>query len=345
MKKFLASILAVVMPLSLIACGETKTGEQTQQPEKTKIITELVAGTSAPEGSTIDTLMNHITDTIGEATDGAFSLKHYGASQLGGDSDMVTEVQSGNVDITAMTTASLVGVIPQLAVFDMQGAIPNTEVLTRMMADKEFNETIQSWFENAGYHLLTYCPSCSKGLGTNKYIDNVSVFSNYTMRVLANQYHIAFWEAVGANTIQIPAGELYLSLQQGMADGLEMDMHGFIKFNCTEVLDYIYDARLLMHMSVVVMNLDKWNSIDSAEQEALTKYFSEITEYYIELGKTDDEESWKEAYEAGVEKIEFNQEVFDELKAVSEENVWPMVRKNVGDDVVDVFLAAVERNS
>ena len=336
MKKWAAFGLSLMMVLSM---GMTAFGADLSGSG------EFVAGTSAPEGSTIDTLMNHIAETLSEQTEGKYTLTHYGASQLGGDAEMVTEVQSGNVDITAMTTANLVGAVPELAVFDMQGAVPSAEVLTKMMKDEEFSETVQGWFEKAGFHLLTYCPSSIKGLGSNVYVDSADVFKNYTMRVLNNKYHIAFWEAAGANTVQIAASELYLAIQQGMADGLEMDMHGFIKFKVSEVIKYVYESHLLMHMSVVVMNLDKWNSLEESDRAWLEGYFDEVTDYYTQLGLEDDEHSWEELAEEGVEKIEFNQEVFDNLKAVAEETVWPMVREDLGDEVVDEFLAAIERNS
>jgi len=357
-KRFLAFILAMVMMFAAAGCTSqapagsestsTSSGSTSQAEQSTAASDQLSGtysfnvGSSAPEGSTIDTLMKYINAELETQANGQLEMIHYGASQLGSDADLVNECLAGNVPVVIMTTASLTTAVPELAVFDMYCAIPSTEVFMDMMNDQDFVDIIQGWFEKAGLHLILWCPSNYKQMATTKQISTIEDFKGFSMRTLANKYHINFWEAVGANTVQITASELYLSIQQGLVEGLEMDMHGFIKFNVHEVVNYIVDSRLLRHMTVGVMNLDAWNSMSSEDQAWFNGFLDDANEYYAELGFEDDEHSWQEAEEAGVERIEFNQDLFDSLKEVAEESVWKLVREDLGDAVVDDFLDKIK---
>ena len=300
------------------------------------------AGSSSPEGGTIDLIMKYVSAQLEQQTNNQLQIQHFGASQLGGDADLVNEVQAGDVPIAVMTTASLVSAVPELGVFDLYGAIPSTEVFTSLMQDPEFFALIQSWFENAGLHLLFYCPSNYKYLGGTKLFTTAEDFQGVSMRTLPNANQIAFWDAAGANTLQVTATELYLAIQQGLVEGLEMDLHGFINFSLEEVLSYVYDSRLVPHMTVAVMNLDAWNSIAPEDQAWFNAFLEDVDVKYAELGAEADAEAWEELESAGVQRVDFNEELFTALQDIAKENEWPLVREAIGDDVVDAYLGYVD---
>jgi TRAP-type C4-dicarboxylate transport system substrate-binding protein len=242
-----------------------------------------------------------------------------------------------------MTTASLTTAVPELALFDMYCAIPSTEVFVGMLKEPAFMEKFQGWFEKAGLHLILVCPSNNKYMATTKKINSIDDFKGFTMRTLANNYHITFWKAVGANTAQITAPELYLAIKQGLVQGLEMDLHGFISFNVHEVAKYFVDARLLRHTTVGVMNLDAWNSISAEDKAWFNEFLDGAKQYYAKLGLEDDEHSWEAAKAASIERVGFDQKLFDDLKAVAEKSVWKLVREKLGDKIVDDFLADISK--
>ena len=47
--------------------------------------------------------------------------------------------------------------------------------------------------------------------------------------------------------------------------------------------------------------------------------------------------------DAGMEVIHLSDEVFNEISEIEEREVWPMIREQVGDELTDALLDAVDR--
>lgn len=325
--------------------SEETTAEEADSEETSATLSTSYAfdaGSSGADGTTIDKIMKYFVSEAEEQSDGQVTISYYGASQLGGDSDLLTSCLAGEVPFVIMNTSNVVSAVPELAVFDMAGSISSSEVMAAVMEDPEFSETIQGWFEAAGLHLCFYCPSVYKWLISTKEINSIDDLQGYTMRTLANEYQMALWEGAGASVVQITATELYLSIQQGMVDGCEMDLAGLLNFDLPEVTNYLYETRMYPHVSVCVMNLDLWNEMSAEDQAWFDSFFADINEYYEELGTSDDELSLEGIEADGVAIQDFNEDLFNDLSAIAEEVVYPMVRENIGDEPVDAYLAAIE---
>lgn len=181
-------------------------------------------GSSSTAGTTITKTFEAAQQKAQEESGGKLTMTYYGASSLGSDNEMLKECVAGNLPIVVMTTASITGTVPELAVFDMHCAFSSMDTLSAMMEDEEFLAMVQGWFEKAGLKLIAWETQSSKLLASTKEVNTIDDFKGYDMRTLSNKYHIDFWQAVGANTIQIDASELYLSVQQGLINGIEMNM-------------------------------------------------------------------------------------------------------------------------
>lgn len=347
LKKIAALVLVAAMVLSLAACGKSSGGDKAESSGDGSSTAALegsysfIVGSSSTQGTTITKTFEHAQELASQESGGKLNMTYYGASQLGTDGELLQSCLAGDVPIVVMTTASLTKAVPELALFDMHCAFSSMDTLTALMTDPDFGPKIQSWFEKAGLKLIAWESQSSKLLASTKEIHDISDFAGYDMRTLDNKYHMAFWRAVGANTVQIDASELYLSVQQGLIDGIEMNMASILSRQLTEVCDYVVETMDLPHMSVAVMNLDAYNSMTENDRKWFDDFMSGINDYFNQTGKEDNENGWTTVEENGATAIRFNQTLFDQMQAIAKDSSWALVRQDLGDELVDSYLDAI----
>lgn len=361
MKRKAAMLLAVCLMLALAGCANSQVPQSTAEARSASSGggatesggqaetggTELDGeysfhvGSSSTAGTTITKTFEQVQSEAPERSGGKLAMNYFGSSSLGSDKEMLQECVAGNLPIVVMTTASITGTVPELALFDMHCAFSSMDTLTALMEDEEFLDMVQGWFEKAGLKLIAWETQSSKLLASTKEVNRIEDFKGYDMRTLSNKYHIAFWQAVGANTIQIDASELYLSVQQGLINGIEMNMASILSRKLTEVCGYVQETMILPHMTMAVMNLDQYNKMSEGDRAWFDAYMKQVNEQFNSIGAKDNADGWKEVEEAGAVSKKFDQALFDDLRAVAETSSWAQIRQDIGDEIVDAYLSKI----
>lgn len=361
-KQIVSAVLAAAMVFSLAACGgdskETAAVTTAASAETTAAAAEeskaeeaadglskeysFNVGSSSTAGTTITKTFEKVQAEAPEVSGGKLKMDYFGASSLGSDKEMLTECMAGNLPIVVMTTASMTGSVPELALFDMHCAFSSMDTLSQLMEDPGFMAEVQGWFEKAGLKLIAWETQSSKLLASTTAIESISDFQGYDMRTLSNKYHIAFWQAVGANTIQIDASELYLSVQQGLIQGIEMNMASILSRKLPEVCPYVVETMDLPHMTMAVMSLDVYNSMTPEDQAWFDNYVASVNETFNSIAVEDNAGGWKTCEDGGATPMYFNEQLFADMKAIAEESSWKLVREELGDEIVDTYLGYIE---
>ena len=337
MKKIFAVALTVAMALAAVT---TPSAARAEEASLSKDYAFTISSGSAV-GSTVNKMMEHVVEAGAEASDGKLQFTHYAAGQLGSDSEVLTEVLAGNVDIMAMASSNLVGTIKELGLFDLYCAMSKADTCAKLFADPDFMAQMNTWFEGVGLKLIMWDPVTTKNLISITEIKSIDDFKGYDIRVLNNANQINFWTAVGANPMAISASETYLSLQSKMVYGTENGLSTLISFKYPEVTSYIHETRFLNHLQLIIMNLNSYNSMTEEDRAWFDGFCSDMNTYYAELATEDQNAAWATMEEAGLTKIEFNQQLFDDMKAVAEESEWKLIREALGDELVDQFLTKI----
>ncbi len=74
---------------------------------------------------------------------------------------------------------------------------------------------------------------------------------------------------LGATAVVIPFGELYSSAEKGVIDGLVWPTVGAVGFKFHEVTPYLAEPAFGTVSYLIMMNLDKWNALDTDMQKTL----------------------------------------------------------------------------
>ena len=104
-----------------------------------------------------------------EITGGKLTIDYHPNGDLGGDTDLLRQAQSGDLDIVVCQTAPTVSFIPEMAVFDlpMVFAKYDGETIDKVLnGENDFSAALGSAYEKAGLHLLGFLQNATYRLTT-----------------------------------------------------------------------------------------------------------------------------------------------------------------------------------
>lgn len=137
-----------------------------------------------------------------------------------------------------------------------------------------------------------------------------------------------FIEALGAEMISMPGGEIYTSLQRGVIDGYGWGHLGIISEGLHEVTNYVIKPDFY-HMDVVLaMNLDKWNELDAGTQQIVMDAIEEMQSRLPDVEAEFAAEEQTIFEEKGIEVIELG----DEYRDLAYESAWNWMEQHFPDE-------------
>lgn len=362
MKKTVAVLTVAAMALSLTACsssGGSGTSSAQPAPAQTQAATQATEAKKESEASTeeypeyhwtaamtvAETTINYkmvekFAQLLDEKTGGKITVDIYPGGQLGNTTEFTEAVISGSINIGTGMTTDLVDFIPTYALFDMPNLFNNVEEM-RAVLNSDFVDVLNEYNNKGGIQMLGYSDAGFRQLTTNKETHNLSDLSGQKIRVMTNQYHIEYWNALGAAATPMQFTEVFMGLQQGTIDGEENPYMNIIGNNIQEVQKYIVETNHIGHIITFFMNNDLYQSLPDNVRALVDECAAEATAY----GNSQADESIaadkQKCLDAGCEIITLDDSVLEELRSKAE-GVYGMVREKLGDELVDQLLATIE---
>lgn len=263
MKKVLALILALVMALSLVACGSSDAAPSDDEANvdagKTYTLRMAIMEANIPT-------LGDYPEKIAEATGGRVKIEFVDITSLGTPTDALGMVREGAVDMYFNSAAQTGAEFPLLDMFQIPFLCSNptdsTDLINAMWhagyLDKEL----------ADFQPMFFVSSDMQMVFTNKSFDSVSDLGSMKIRATSGT-GASFIESTGATVVTMGLGDVYLALSTGVVEGAMSSpfMIRANKFN--ETAPYLLDAYIFGGAIMCLMNQDIWNSLPSDIQAAI----------------------------------------------------------------------------
>jgi TRAP-type C4-dicarboxylate transport system substrate-binding protein len=196
-------------------------------------------------------------------TGGAHSIDLYPSSQLGSDNELQDQIQIGAVDATlASFIFAAANHYPPLAIGAAPFMFRDRDHALRYMESDLFKEAWRGWMDATGAHILSAAFFGFYNVTAKTRIEKPEDIRGMRVRVPNMPIFLAFPEAVGASPTPIPLHEVYLALQQGVAEGSVNGLSMTYAHRFYEVQDYVnqthhmVDFTLWVSADVMVQALD-----------------------------------------------------------------------------------------
>lgn len=276
---------------------------------------------------------------INARSGGKIDVTIYPSGQMGNTTEFSQGVIDGTIDIGSGMTTDLVDFIPQNAVFDMPNLFPDIETMRKVLKG-EFADTMNEYNQAGGVMMLGYADAGFRQLTTNKEVRTLSDLKGQNIRVMTNPYHIAYWNALGANAVSMEFTEVFMGLQQGTIDGQENPYMNIVTNNVQEVQKYVVETNHVGHIITFFMNNALYQSLPDDVKALVDECAADAVSYGNEIADESIAAYKQTCIDAGCEIITLDESVMADLKEKAN-IVYDMVRKNLGDEIVDQVFEAV----
>lgn len=317
-----ALIIALAALLTWGAVSANAEDDLTDVPEAYRNLDSvvLIGADSAGKDSAGQLFGELIASEVKDITGGKLTIDYHANGSLGGDTDLMRQVQYDDIQLLVCQTAPTVSFIPEMAVFDLPMAFARNsgdEIEAVLNGDGPFRAGIESAYNKAGLHLLGFLQNATFRLTTsNVDLSDLSSFKGLQIRTMENSNHMAFWQAISAEPTPLAWSELYISLQNGTVDAEENATDSILGASFHEVQKYLANTNHILYCNQVCINDEAWNALDPAYQEALNEAVQRAIDAMRPEMLSIDEESKAALQEGGMEIISYDDSFFSEVLAL-----------------------------
>ncbi|WP_308797553.1 TRAP transporter substrate-binding protein DctP [Agromyces silvae] len=228
------------------------------------------------------------------------TIEYVGGPEAITPNDAAENVQSGALDLANVSSAYYTQILPEAEVFDLT---PNQPAEDR---ENGALDLINEWHEEVGLHVLGATISDMAYMlhfgdrWPEIDLENPDL-SGWLMRGGPTQQPML--EALGAEVVNMPVGEIYTAMERGTIDGFAAGNTGMYALGIAEPIQASYRAPYLTIRYPLLMNLDTWNSLDERSQEALTDAVAEVERELPEIYGPIIEEEYAQWESEGKEQL------------------------------------------
>jgi tripartite ATP-independent transporter DctP family solute receptor len=232
---------------------------------------------------------------------GRLKFTLYPSSQLGGQREVLQNVQAGVVDAVLDATATLTNFVPQLGVIDLPYLAKDQDAAYRLFDSAVFEQELVKAAAAAGFRIVHVWEVTFRNVYTRaKAINAVADLRGQKLRVIPSPSYIALFRALGAAPTAMAFGEVYTALQQGVIDGAENDAVTYITTKHLEVAKNLAITKHMMLANTFWISERVWQKLPDDLKEIIKKASLEGRTTVIAERTTRDAKALDEIRAAGI---------------------------------------------
>ena len=203
-----------------------------------------------------------------ELSKGTMIVDQYPGAQLGQEPQLLQLVKSGDIEIAIVSSANTATISPQAGVMSLHFLFRNADHVVKALADKQVIDAIKAMIDETtqGLHVIATGSQGVRNIYSKKEVHNVGDLKGMKIRVQATATEDAIFPAYGAQTVHMPFGSVYTSLQTGVVDAAENSINVYLVNKHYEVAPVLNITEHEANNALVYVSDKLWQSL-SAEQK------------------------------------------------------------------------------
>ncbi len=290
-----ALCLFVVFTLVLFSVSAGGQGEAAGEEQEQIIIR---AGHVNPPGEPAHEAWNLFEEIMEERLGDRVDVQIYPQGQLGGERDLIEQVQVGTLDMTAPSAGPLANYNEELLVLNLPYIFASEKEMFEILDGPIGDRLAESTLEKSDIMILDWWSTGVRHMFTDDTpIRTPDDMSGMKVRVMENPVFIDSFQALGALPTPLPYPAVYESIQTGIVKGAENDSSGYRNMKFFEVAPYYSLTSHLIITKPLLVNPDFYENLPADVKEVFDECVAEATEYQRTLFQTNFEKDleWLEA--------------------------------------------------
>ena len=206
---------------------------------------------------------------VEKATGGKMKVRAIGNASLGSDTQMQQALIGGAQEMMVGSTATLVGLVPEMAVWDTPFLFSNAKEAD-VVLDGPVGDKIKAKLEAKGMVGLVYWENGFRNLTNSKRpVNKLEDMDGIKLRVMQNNVFLDSFKTLGANAVPLPFSELFTALETKTVDGQENPYNTILSSKFYEVQKYLTVTNHVYSPWIVLVSKKYWDGLSKAEQKVL----------------------------------------------------------------------------
>jgi tripartite ATP-independent transporter DctP family solute receptor len=207
---------------------------------------------------------------LAEKSGGKMKLQAFWGGALGGDLQATQALRSGTQEMVVTSSSPLVGILPDLGVFDLPFLFANAKEADAVL-DGPYGKFISDKLQTVGLVNLAYWENGFRNLtNSRKPVEKVEDLAGMKVRVMQNNIFLDTFKTVGANAIPMAFGEVFTGLETKAIDGQENPFVTIDTSKFYEVQRYLTVTNHAYTPFLMLYSKGLWDKLSADEQKALT---------------------------------------------------------------------------
>ena len=165
-----------------------------------------------------------------ELSKGTLVVNQYPGAQLGTEAQTLSKIQTGDIDFVLLSTANASTGQPESGVFSIHFIFRDEAHAIKVLGDPQIIAAMKELYaaKIKGAHMIGLGSQGLRHMYGKKPIQKVADLKGVKMRVQATVTEDTTFPAYGAQVVHMPFGEVYTSLQTGVADMAENGINNYL---------------------------------------------------------------------------------------------------------------------
>jgi len=210
-------------------------------------------------------------EAVAKETGGRLQVQLFGNGQLGGATQISTQLRSGAIQFMIGGDPEFATIVPAGQIVGIPFAF-ESEAQAYAALEGELGAYIQKQFAERGMHAFAYAwDNGYRQLTANTPVRSVDDVAGLKIRVAPSPIYIDLWRTLGASPTPINVNELYTALQTHIVEAQDNSVMNIEAHRFMEVQKTLNLTRHAWSSAYYAANADAWNALPPDIQAVVTR--------------------------------------------------------------------------
>jgi TRAP-type transport system periplasmic protein len=200
---------------------------------------------------------------------GKMLVDQFPGAQLGQEPQLLQLVKSGDLDFAIVSSANTATISPQAGVMSLHFLFRSPDHVIKALGDQKVYEAIRDMIDQTtqGIHVIGLGTQGVRNLYGKKEIRKLDDLKGLKVRVQATATEDTMFPAYGAQTVHMPFGSVYTSLQTGVVDFAENSVNVYFINKHYEVAPVLSISEHEANNAILWISDKLWQSLTTDQKK------------------------------------------------------------------------------
>ena len=302
----------------------------------------LKFGYSVQEAHPLGKGATRFAQLLAEKSGGKIKVKNYPATQLGSEVQMISATQGGVQEMVGVSSAPLVGIVKDFALFDLPFMFANEKEVDAVV-DGPISGQLFDKLAGKGLIGLCFWENGFRHITNSKRpIAKLDDLRGLKIRTMQNPVYVDMFNTLGANSVPMAWPEVYAALETKAIDAQENPFAIVSTNKIDEVQKYLSVTKHAYSPYAVMVGAKFWDKLTPTERTIFKDSCTEARDYQRKTGRDEDVKTLAELKTRGM----LINEVPAEAVALMKQQLKPVTDKytrEIGETFVKQAQAEIDK--